>query len=485
MSTQEITKPKMALTRKMYYDLAGNKMGYLRNKARTEWQLIGIIFIDWLLLNASVLAALHRKLNLEENMELVLWPLLIINALAIPIATYTNVFRVFEGIRLPLKIRDLLWSSVFLFGTFSIVYYPFFYPKIQANFVLEALLLFVVPATGIHMMSRFLHRKNAAFLSYAVIGGNADSLRYLDQVLSSIYGTNTFCLGRFADKEIPGIMSLGGFEEISDYLKRNNNVNKVIYLSSPLHTDEVKQISRICRTQFIEFEVIPTEVGLFGRGTLLEQVSNLPVLRRRKEPLKQFKNRLLKRLFDIVFSSLVILLIFPWLIPLIGLLIRLESRGPIFFTQTRTGYWNKPFKCYKFRSMKVNKQADSQQAVKQDARITRIGKLLRKTNLDEFPQFINVFKGEMSVVGPRPHMLKHTEVYSDLIDKFMVRHEVKPGITGWAQVNGWRGPTGELFQMKKRVEFDVYYIENWSIWMDFNCIFLTVFNVFRGEENAF
>ena len=159
--------------------------------------------------------------------------------------------------------------------------------------------------------------------------------------------------------------------------------------------------------------------------------------------------------------------------------------APVFFKQKRTGFKGKEFNCYKFRTMKVNANSDQLQASRHDPRKTRVGEFLRKTSLDELPQFINVFVGDMSVVGPRPHMVKHTQDYSKIIDKYMLRHLIKPGITGWAQVNGYRGETRELWQMERRVEYDVWYIEHWNFWLDIKIIFLTVVNAFRGEKNAF
>ncbi len=191
-------------------------------------------------------------------------------------------------------------------------------------------------------------------------------------------------------------------------------------------------------------------------------------------PLDNLTLRLKKRAFDVVFSSAVILFIFSWLLPLLSLIIKLNSKGPVFFVQQRTGINNKTFNCIKFRTMKVNQEADTKQAVKNDNRITSIGNFLRKYNIDELPQFFNVLVGNMSVVGPRPHMLKHTEQYSALIEYYKVRHFVKPGITGWAQVNGYRGLTDELWKMQKRVEYDMEYLENWNFLWDIKIIVMTL-----------
>ncbi len=192
-------------------------------------------------------------------------------------------------------------------------------------------------------------------------------------------------------------------------------------------------------------------------------------------PLDNLTLRVEKRIFDIFFSAAVIIFIFSWLFPVISILIKLNSKGPVFFKQQRTGINNKTFNCLKFRTMTVNNESDSKQAQVNDSRITSIGNFLRRSNIDELPQFINVLLGNMSVVGPRPHMLKHTEQYSELIRHYKVRHFVKPGITGWAQVNGLRGLTDELWKMKKRVEYDMEYLEKWNFLWDIKIIFLTLF----------
>ena len=201
--------------------------------------------------------------------------------------------------------------------------------------------------------------------------------------------------------------------------------------------------------------------------------------------LDESRNQFAKRIFDLLFSSAFLILIMSWLLPIITIVIKLDSRGPVFFRQLRSGESNKSFWCFKFRTMIVNAESDSKQATKTDPRITKLGHFLRKTSIDELPQFINVFIGNMSVVGPRPHMLKHTEEYSKLIDKFLGRHYVKPGITGLAQCMGYRGETKDLADMENRVRLDRYYIENWTFWLDIKIIFLTVVSLIRGSDKAF
>jgi putative colanic acid biosynthesis UDP-glucose lipid carrier transferase len=235
----------------------------------------------------------------------------------------------------------------------------------------------------------------------------------------------------------------------------------------------------------IRFRLVPDFKYFIDRAVHVEYLNDLPVLTVRREPLEEEINRVIKRLFDIFVSVFVTIFILSWLFPLLALLIKMESRGPVLFVQLRSGKNNRPFRCYKFRSMGANKEANAIQATKDDKRVTRVGRILRKTSLDEFPQFLNVLKGDMSIVGPRPHMLKHTKEFSTLADDYMIRQFLKPGITGWAQVNGYRGEIKELAHIKKRVEHDLWYLENWSLWLDIRIMFLTAYNAVRGEENAY
>jgi exopolysaccharide biosynthesis polyprenyl glycosylphosphotransferase len=235
----------------------------------------------------------------------------------------------------------------------------------------------------------------------------------------------------------------------------------------------------------VRTKIIPDFFDFYRKPQRLTFLEDIPILSVRDEPLDALFNRTIKRAFDAFFSVFVIVFIFSWLFPILALLIKLSSKGPIFFKQLRPGKDGQPFVCYKFRSMQMNEISNIAQTEKNDPRITKIGAFMRKTSVDELPQFFNVLMGNMSVVGPRPQLLHHPDEYASMVEKYMIRHYVKPGITGWAQVNGFRGAITNVDDMKKRVEMDVWYIENWSLVLDIQVILLTVYNIFKKEERAY
>jgi len=249
-------------------------------------------------------------------------------------------------------------------------------------------------------------------------------------------------------------------------------------------TELIRSIMRYCDKNLIRFFYVPRILGSIKLGLSSERVGNFNLFTNHIEPLDNPTCRLIKRTFDIVVSAIVCIVMLPF-IPIIALIIKIQSPGPIFFSQERTGFNGKSFKCLKFRSMHVNKNADTMQATENDPRKFPFGNFMRRCNIDEFPQFFNVLRGDMSIVGPRPHMLYHTNVYSALIDKYMVRHFLKPGITGYAQVTGFRGETKELWQMEERIKRDIWYIENWSFWLDIRIILMTCASVFKKDDNAY
>ncbi|HYG40380.1 MAG TPA: undecaprenyl-phosphate glucose phosphotransferase [Cytophagales bacterium] len=276
----------------------------------------------------------------------------------------------------------------------------------------------------------------------------------------------------------------GNLEDVYDFVTENN-VDEIYYSLSEVNYEYVNNLIDFADNHFIRVKVLTDFKLLPYKNFKIEFYDNLPILDIRTIPLDDLINRALKRSFDILFSIVILFTVLIWLIPIISILIRLDSKGPAFFRQKRSGKDNKDFWCYKFRTMRVNQDANSKQATKNDSRITRVGRFLRKTNIDELPQFFNVLIGNMSVVGPRPHMLKHTEEYSQIINKYMMRHFVKPGITGLAQIKGYRGETHDPILMKNRIKIDRFYIENWSFLLDLKIIIVTVFNMIRGDKNAY
>ena len=277
---------------------------------------------------------------------------------------------------------------------------------------------------------------------------------------------------------------IGSTHDCIDYVIANK-IDEIFCTLPNSDSEKIEKLMLEADKNLIRFKFVPEYFDFAKRPTHIENFGHIPVISVRSEPLENMLNRFVKRLFDILFSLFAILFIFSWLFPIVAILIKLESRGPIFFMQIRSGRANHPFKCYKFRSMQVNDDSNKKQATRNDNRITKMGAFLRRTSLDELPQFFNVLMGNMSVVGPRPHMVSHTKQYSQLIDKFMVRHFLKPGITGYAQVNGLRGETRTTEAMLQRVEADVWYLENWSFLLDLKIIFLTMLSLIKGDENAF
>ena len=333
------------------------------------------------------------------------------------------------------------------------------------------------------------HGKN--YRKIVIVGTDAVSLQLYDHLKHDL--TLGFQILGFFDFDkkgkdignLDGVSYLGDRSQLLDYLSKNV-IDEVYWKLTGENDPYLKSVVAYCENNLIRLRMIPYfELSVLGRKPHIDMYNLIPVVTLRKEPLQIPMNRVLKRLFDIVFSFLVLLLLAPTLFVLIAILIKFYSPGPIFFKQLRSGENNKEFWCLKFRTMKVNALSDQLQATKNDDRITPLGRFLRKTSLDELPQFWNVLTGEMSVVGPRPHMLKHTEEYSQTISKFLVRHFAKPGITGWAQIKGFRGETKELEDMKKRVEADIWYVENWSLLLDIRIVLVTVWNMFRGEKNAY
>jgi putative colanic acid biosynthesis UDP-glucose lipid carrier transferase len=344
------------------------------------------------------------------------------------------------------------------------------------------------------MLNRFLYlgiksyfKKSHYLIKKVIIVGYNDLAKKLAKYLEED-GINIELLGFIENQS--NIFELSHYPILSDInltlpIAKQLGVQEIFSTITPEQNNDIYKLMYLAEKECIRFKIVPNLSVFITREIHIDYFGDLPVLSLRSEPLDDVGNRIKKRFLDILFSLFVIILILSWLVPLLGMLIFLESGGPIFFKQLRTGKDNKVFYCWKFRSMRSNKEAHSKQATKNDARITKIGKIIRRTSIDEFPQFINVFRGEMSLVGPRPHMVKHTSDYSKVVNEYMVRQFIKPGITGWAQIHGYRGEIKNPEQIQMRVDKDLWYLENWTLWLDIQIIFLTLYYVIKGDKQAF
>ena len=266
----------------------------------------------------------------------------------------------------------------------------------------------------------------------------------------------------------------------------DNSVDEIYCSLTSLSEDQIKEINKFAINKKIVLKLIPNSNDLYSKKQKTEYYDDgLLVLNVDKLPFEFAENFYIKRFFDIAFSLSICVFLLSWLAPILWILVKLESKGPLLFKQKREGINGKEFVCYKFRSMRINMLADKVHATKNDFRVTKIGAFLRKTSMDELPQFINVLLGDMSVVGPRPHLESLSLEYQKEVDDYLKRHIVKPGITGLAQVSGYRGEIKKTSDIKNRVRFDIFYIENWSFFLDIKIIIKTIFNVFKGEEKAY
>jgi putative colanic acid biosynthesis UDP-glucose lipid carrier transferase len=333
-----------------------------------------------------------------------------------------------------------------------------------------------------HSRSIGLHLNKVVIVGYNDVSKKLAS--YLEKDLSSksVVG---FCESLENVKELSHYPILGNIDEVLAVCEEYG-VSEIYSTIAPHQNPEIGRLIHDADFNCIRFKVVP-DLGYFiSRLGQIDYLNDLAVISMRPEPLEDVGNRIKKRMFDIVFSLAVTVFILSWLFPLIAVLIKLSSKGPVLFIQKRSGRNNKVFNVLKFRTLAHQKEEHGfQQVRKHDNRVFPFGRFLRKTSLDELPQFFNVLAGQMSVCGPRPHPLPLNDAYKSVVDNFMVRQFLKPGITGWAQVNGLRGETESKGKMARRVEADLWYLENWSFWLDVKIVFLTIFNAVKGEENAF
>ncbi|RZL35119.1 MAG: undecaprenyl-phosphate glucose phosphotransferase, partial [Pedobacter sp.] len=368
-----------------------------------------------------------------------------------------------------------------------IAFFPFFEETIFSG---KAIALFIAVSFLAITASKFLlfyylkrYRivTGSNYRNAIIIGYSPESIR-LKELFETRNDYGYRFLGYFSDKKKNEDIK-GKIIDLESFVIANS-VDEIYCSLNEISNEQLKELVDFADENNKTIKFIPDTKGIFGKNLKIDYYEVFPVLSLQKTILHEPIIKAFKRAFDIVFSLIVIVFLLSWLTPLLAFLIKLESKGPIFFRQGRPGIDEKEFFCYKFRSMRINKTTEKE-ASKNDPRVTKIGKFIRKTSLDEMPQFINVLLGDMSVVGPRPHLWSQNRVYGNRIKKYMVRHYVKPGITGLAQVRGYRGEIETDEDMVNRIKYDVHYIENWSIILDLKIIVQTVVNIFQGEEKAY
>jgi putative colanic acid biosynthesis UDP-glucose lipid carrier transferase len=354
------------------------------------------------------------------------------------------------------------------------------------------LILILLPAQKLIIrlaLKKYRNSENVLRKVLIVGAGDTGIDFYQDYVKNKKYG---YTLTGFIDEERNPTLNghyLGKTSELDQVIAKHE-LDDIIVALPVTEERQIKNIVTIGEKQGKRVRIIPNYQS-YGSGKVqIDRLGTMPIITLRSLPLDIVDNKVYKRIFDVFFSLFVITFVFSWLFPIIALIIKFGSKGPVFFKQERWGLNNKVITCYKFRSMvacskDVDESGKYLQASKNDPRITPIGKFLRKSNLDELPQFLNVLLGSMSIVGPRPHPVPLNIASKESIENYMMRHWVKPGITGWAQVNGYRGETKVPYLMQKRVEHDVWYMENWTFWLDLQIIVQTLVNMVKGEKNAF
>ena len=396
----------------------------------------------------------------------------------------------FYNIHRYIKVFELFSGFLLQISLFSFVYFAYFGltgVNVDVYTHLKILAFIAIGIALFRTLYLFLLKRYRAggknFRNIILIGHNKTT-RKITEYINKHPELGYRILGFFSNKPVKNSKYLGTIDDSFEFMK--NNVVDQIYCSiEDLDKKQIEHFISFADNNLKILKLLPDANDAYTTKTEVEYIDYIPVLSLRRIPLNDTVNQLFKRLFDIVFSLFIFIFILSWLTPLLYILIKMESNGPLFFKQIRNGLNGEDFTCYKFRSMRENDKADIHQAIKDDVRVTRTGRFLRKFSIDELPQFYNVLKGEMSTVGPRPHMLSQTEKYAPVVDKFMVRHFVKPGITGLAQISGYRGEVETKRDMENRIRLDIFYIENWSFLLDLKIILQTVFNIIKGEEKAY
>lgn len=438
------------------------------------------LLLDILIMNAVIVFYYNEKF-------ISFYFLVYINAFWFVSSYFTGFYKIYRY-NIFLRVITLLFKQflVFILGYFA--YYGMFREGELVGKQFITLLSIILLISILKILWFFLLKKYRALgnnYRTTVVVGFDDSSQKIIKLFQSKSNLGYKFLGFFSDKKHKKNDYLGSIYDLFDFVV-NKGVDEIYCSLSSLNRDTIKSINKFANENKVVLKLIPESNELYSKSQKPEYYEDaIKVLNVTKLPFEFTENFYIKRVFDFLFSIFVIVFILSWLTPILWVLVKLESKGPLIFKQEREGLNGEHFVCYKFRSMKLNSLADKVHASKNDTRITKMGSFLRKTSMDELPQFYNVLFGDMSVVGPRPHLESLSLEYQREVEDYLKRHIVKPGITGLAQISGYRGEIKKKSDIKNRVRLDIFYIENWSFLLDLKIIIQTVLNVFKGEEKAY
>lgn len=448
---------------------------------------------DLFFLNASFILSgiLAQSLNILILRKYMLVLLVILNFVWIITSEMFDFYEDFDPTNLSYQFIKIIKNT--LVQTFACVFFIFVVKEdlFTRNFIVYnfSILSFFIFLRIVILKKVFSYFRSTGknIRNLAIIGAGDLGYNFLTTIKSNPeYGYNFV---GFIDNDLSAENVIGSADNLDTLIQQKKIEEAVIALPN---TDFalIEEIIRVCNRNAVRAFIIPDYFKFVSKKFRISQFGNFPIITVRNEPLEELQWRFVKRTFDIAAAGMATIFILSWLFPIIILLQKLTSRGPIFFLQDRIGINNKPFKCFKFRTMHINSDGKNFTPTdKDDPRVTKLGKFLRKSNLDEIPQVLNVLLGDMSIVGPRPHMMAFNNVYKEVVEEIKLRTLVKPGITGWAQIHGLRGDAVDAaenkIRIKKRIEYDIWYIENWSLTLDIQIIMLTAWQMLTGKTKGY
>ncbi|MBT8390249.1 MAG: exopolysaccharide biosynthesis polyprenyl glycosylphosphotransferase [Ignavibacteriaceae bacterium] len=447
---------------------------------------------DLLLLNGaflvSAIVAQSWEILLDRNYMFFL--LISLNLIWVVTSNYFNLYDDFNSRNFPVQFVNILKNSIIqilatvffiflvkedLFTRYFIVYYA----MLLVFFICLRVILF-------RKILKYLRRRGKNIRNLMIVGEG----KFAENFETMIGSNPDFGYDLKQTLGLNNDSSSESIKEQMEYSIKSFSIDEVVIAFSDASRELIDSIIKTCNNNAVKVHIIPDYLNFVSNRFQLTSFGDFPIITVRREPLDEVQWRIVKRSFDLIFSLFVIVFILIWMIPLIFILSTFLFKSSVWFIQKRIGTKNKKFNCYKFRTMLPEIEPDKKfkPVIENDPRVTKFGRFLRKSNLDELPQFINVLKGEMSVVGPRPHAVSYNDMYGKIVDEIRLRHNVKPGITGWAQIHGLRGDVPDeeenTKRTKKRIEYDIWYIENWSFTLDLQIILLTIWKMLKGKTEA-